>query len=440
MERFNREFVEERRKQEEENTDVLDFTGFDFPDEVTFKKELSNVYFVKAIFRKDVNFPSVTIEKPFVFNGEALFAGATFEGEARFTGAIFEDISAFVDCIFKEEARFTGVIFKEYTAFYRATFEGNVWFTGATFEDAVAFGGATFQRDTWFDHVIFKRDVWFDGITFKGHADFTMLSVSSDVLFDKITIEQIFMLHISKWEQGINKDNFTVDFRVPMIGEYGKIIITHSLGTTNGFIAGISLLDTQMDKIDFIDVDWPRPFNRKTIIDEVFLTREIENNIKPPHILSPERVAQTYRRLRKNYEDARRYSEAGEFLIGEMEVTRKYTQDTDGTNIKRSYMDSTWILHSLYFLLGKYGESVERPLIWLSSIWIIVSELHFFYIYKPQEYSHFIWCLLKSSYITLSAMFPFTSVTGHFDFFMKLTGSLLIGLIFIALRRKLERK
>ena len=195
-----------------------------------------------------------------------------------------------------------------------------------------------------------------------------------------------------------------------------------------------------MEKIEFIEEDWPRLYNRKIIIDEVFLTKEIEDNVEPPHTLSPERVAQTYRRLRKNYEDARRYSDAGDFLIGEMEITRKYKQDTDGTNIKRSYMDSTWILHSLYFLFGKYGESIGRPLIWLSSIWIIVSELYFFFIYKPQEYSHFVWCLLESSYITLSAMFPFTSITTPFDFFMKLIGSLLMGLIFIALRRRLERK
>ena len=464
LERFNREFVDERRKQEEEHPDFLDFTEFDFPDEVTFEKELSKVYFTKAIFRKGVSFElnGLNDEKSFVFEGEARFHGATFKGSARFNivtferiawfdGATFERDAWFSEAIFKKSAIFDNATFKGYARFGSVTFEGSAQFGRVTFEDYVDFkkaifeklswfGMATFEENTWFSEATFEGPTGFNRVTFKGDTEFTMLSISSQVLFKNHIIERIFTLNISQWKQHGENDDYTVDIRDPLFGEYGKLIITRSLGTTQGFMAGISLLDTEMEKIEFIEEDWPRLYHRKTIIDEVFLTKEIEDNVEPPHTVSPERVAQTYRRLRKNYEDARRYSDAGDFLIGEMEVTRKYTQDTDGTNIRRSYMDLTWILHSLYFILGKYGESIGRPLIWLSSIWIIVSELQFFYLYKPQEYSNFIWCLLESSYITLSAMFPLTSVKGPFDFFMKLIGSLLIGLIFIALRRRLERK
>ena len=464
--------MDERRKQEEEHPDFLDFTGFDFPDDITFDKNFSTVYFREAIFRKRANFsrfdekPSVTEEDllffGITFEGNAVFDGATFEGNAEFVGVTFEGNAEFIGATFEgyawfsgttfnKMAEFDGVTFKGYTPFYRATFneivgfvttvfEGYAGFVGATFKGEAGFVGATFEGEALFDEATFEGDAVFDGVTFKGYTAFTMLSISSQILFEKPTIERIFILHISQLKQHCENDGYSVDIRGPLFDEYGKFVITRSLGTTQGFIAGISFLDTEMEKIEFIEEDWPRLYNRKTIIDEVFLTKEIEDNVEPPHTLSPERVAQTYRRLRKNYEDARRYSDAGDFLIGEMEVTRKYKQDTEGINIKRSYMDSTWILHSLYFLFGKYGESVGRPLIWLSSIWIIVSELYFFFVYKPLEYSHFVWCLLESSYITLSAMFPFTSIMTPFDFFMKLIGSLLIGLIFIALRRRLERK
>ncbi len=461
VERFNREFVEERRRQEEEHPDLLDFTGFDFPDEVMFENELPMVYFKNATFRKAVSISTLD-EVSFVFEGDAVFSGATFEGDAVFSGAIF-----------KGDAGFDGVTFKGYAGFSGATFEGYVWFREVTFEERVVFdeatfvkytvfrgitfkggakffrinfkGGAgftevTFEKRVVFDFATFEGGAWFDGITFKGDVGFTELSISAHTSFNNTVIERRFILNILKWGYPPENISYTLDIRSPVFGEYGKMVITGSLGTTQDFNAGISLLDTEMEKIEFIEANWPRLYNRKTIIDEVFLTREIEDKIKPPHTLSPEIVAQTYRSIRKNYEDARRYSDAGDFLIGEMEVTRKYKQNTEGTNIKRSHMDSTWILHGLYYSFGKYGESIERPLIWLSSIWIIVSGFHFFYLNKPQDCSRFVWYLLESAYITLSAMFPFTSITTPFDFFMKLIGSLLIGLIFIALRRRLERK
>ena len=393
VERFNREFVEERRKQEEEHLDFLDFTGFDFPDEVTFDKEFSIVYFRKAIFRKRANFTTID-EKSFVFAGDALFDGATFEGNAGFRRATFKGDAGFRRATFKGdagfdwatfeggawfggatfegEAVFYGATFEKDASFNEATFEVDALFGGVTFKEYGVFGGATFKEYAVFDETTFEGKAWFDRATFKGDVEFTELSISAQTSFKNTVIERKFRLNILKWGHPPENTSYTLDIRSPVFGEYGKLVITGSLGTTQDFMAGFSLLDTEFEKIEFIEEDWPRLYNRKTIIDEVFLTRETEENIKPPHTLSPERVAQTYRRLRKNYEDARRYPNAGDFLIGEMEVTRKYTQDTDGTNIKRSYMDSTWILHSLYFLLGKYGESISRPLIWFSSIWIIV--------------------------------------------------------------------
>lgn len=94
VERFTRGFEEERRRQEKEHPEFLDFTGFDFPVEMTFERELQKVSFRAATFRKSVGFSTLD-EGSFVFDGCAWFDGATFEGRAGFGGVIFEGPAEF---------------------------------------------------------------------------------------------------------------------------------------------------------------------------------------------------------------------------------------------------------------------------------------------------------------------------------------------------------
>jgi hypothetical protein len=73
-----------------------------------------------------------------------------------------------------------------------------------------------------------------------------------------------------------------------------------------------------------------------------------------------------YRNLRENYEYYLRYKEAGQFFIREMELGRKYEQNSSpaGDNkIKKKHLRKRILsFATLYYAVSKYGESTSLPL------------------------------------------------------------------------------
>jgi len=489
-ERFEKAFLEEMLRQEKMDR-FFDFTGFDFPNmlffELSFSKE---VYFDKAVFRREVSFGDpyqdvILVFREFArfdlatfeesayfdgvnfkggvgfdsttFKGGAGFRETTFEGVALFNGATFEGIAGFNEATFKGDARFIRTTFKEGAIFDRTTFEESAWFFSATFkgdvegsfERSVRFTRATFKGDAWFDEVTFKGDAYFLRTTFKENLELNDLQVSNELIFSQIILEKRFTLRIEKWMLKTTDTGktsiYSVQIRDPIVNTNGKIVIKGKLGVnTPEIIAGISILNTELEKVEFIDETWMHEFNepkrRKIIIDEILLSKQIEHGAEPRFEITPDQVAQTYRRLRENYEKAKRYSEAGDFLIGEMEVIRKYKPGLPTKNSKRPWYDPTKILFSLYYALGKYGESISRPLLSAVALILLAAEFTCFYTYDPNTKISIVVHFLASLQKTLEAFFPFNKSLTPFDLYMKLVGSLLLALTFIALRRRLERR
>jgi hypothetical protein len=196
-----------------------------------------------------------------------------------------------------------------------------------------------------------------------------------------------------------------------------------------------------IENIDFIDELWLRKNGklntRKIIVDEIFLLKQIEDDKSVPYNITPDQVTQLYRKLRNNFEESKRYSEAGDFHIGEMEITRKYTIDQDGTVLKKSWFDPLKILLTSYSLVSQYGESIASPLLW-SILLIFGSSIFISYLELPETFFHSIPIAIKT---TLTAFFPFFRIEFKYIYLIiRSLGSVLIGLIFIAIRRKLERK
>lgn len=81
----------------------------------------------------------------------------------------------------------------------------------------------------------------FGGATFKGDVEFK-LRVFSPIKFEKIIVERRFELQINSWmceETYQGKKVYSVQFRSPVIKEYGKIFVTGTLGIANSeFVAG----------------------------------------------------------------------------------------------------------------------------------------------------------------------------------------------------------
>jgi len=79
-------------------------------------------------------------------------------------------------------------------------------------------------------------------------------------------------------------------------------------------------------------------------------------------------IAQVYRRLQANYVDNYRYSEAGEFYIGEQEMMRKSKGKI------RQFLCADF----LYKIFSLYGESFILPVIWLAVCLLIFPMIFLF--------------------------------------------------------------
>ena len=278
-----------------------------FQDELDeiFKDEASESYdFTRFIFPPEIVFPK-KISKP------ATSLDAVFKGKADFWGASFKGKADFWGASFKGVAIFWDVFFEGIeckTDFRFATFEGKAHFWDATFKGEAVFADVTFE-DTLLINAerlqkkAFHREVDFRGVKF---------SKPEKVQFQKVDLSQV------------------------------------------------RFLETDLRKVHFTDVDWNKDKGRNRVFDEVSpdpKTKRFDYAL----------IAQLYRRLRANYEENLRYSEAGDFYIGEMEMTRK---------AQTSIFKKLPLL--FYKAISNYGESYYRPLGWIAAILLIFPLLFMF--------------------------------------------------------------
>ena len=110
-------------------------------------------------------------------------------------------------------------------------------------------------------------------------------------------------------------------------------------------LSKVSFLHCQgIEKFRFIDVDWAHKvewtFYRDTVIyDEI--------KIDEGHHENYELVGEVYRKLRIGYERVLRFSEAGDFYVGDMEMMRRNAIS------KKRYADT--LLITLYKWFSYYG-------------------------------------------------------------------------------------
>ncbi|WOV92369.1 MAG: pentapeptide repeat-containing protein [Candidatus Nitrosoabyssus spongiisocia] len=226
-----------------------------------------------------------------------------------------------------------------------------------------------------------------------------------------------------------------------------------------------------LSKVSFVDTDITRiKFNEFTSWDEnhgytIFDERKFFAD-PDKHKLS---VALTvYRNLRENYEFRLMYEEAGKFFIGEMNLRRKYIgyiKNDDNTKYRRRHgcvilskcysilaksrrRHGYVILSKCYSILANYGESLHRIFLW--TLGISVLTIIFFYIELDS-------CMIDEMmsgnanvvfdsnklFMALNRYFALFSYTNEFnltDHFFRLLLIPILGIWFITLRRKFERR
>jgi len=140
--------------------------------------------FSKSVFNQNTNFHSSK------FLGLAEFINTSFLAGVNFTDALFEDISSFEDSLFKGMALFDGSIFNNQADFSHSTFYKPGSFRKSVFKTYVKFQKTMFNDKALFENTNFNI-VSFNHTEFHEIAEFSCATFSSTVSFESSNFNDI---------------------------------------------------------------------------------------------------------------------------------------------------------------------------------------------------------------------------------------------------------
>lgn len=263
---------------------------------------------------------------------------------------------------------------------------------------------------------VFTEKIDFTGSKFLMHAIFSQTAFNDTVTFQHVHFKNITEFH------GVNfqKQKTTI---------------------FQGDLSNVSFLNTDISRIRFdVDTKWDKD-NKYVIFDE--------RNIS--HCKSSlNSVLAVYRNLRENYEFQLMYEEAGKFFVREMDLQRIYYQDKTG-KITRKKIHQYISLSYCYKKLSNYGEDLNKILV--CGVLLFLGTFVYFFCFPDIDGSK---TDLSDTYrskistdhwyraqITLERTFgAFFQINkdGIADYIVRIASLPILGMMFIALRRKYERR
>jgi len=324
----------------------------------------------------------------------------------------------------------------------RGEFKSAVYFSWAKFHGRASFSNASFFREACFPYAEFFEEADFSHVRFLGVADFYCAKFFRKARYDHAKFsERAFFTELRKGSKNDptlstvdilsdvksavalrrgSEDDPTLSF---LNAEFDK----PEMVTFNGFnLANTSFLHIDVSKINIGEnVSWGsdrRIFDeRRADLKERGVTYDV--------------VATLYRRLRQNLESKMRYTEAGRFFIGEMECKRKRVK------IKSSVLRwmRTNILSALawYKYMSNYGESYSRVILWIlltPTVAAILTTMT-----QASHPNQFIAPLLQNLQNYMLAFFQLKT-DNAIELALRIISLLLMGQLYISLRRQFERR
>jgi uncharacterized protein YjbI with pentapeptide repeats len=421
----------------------FDFSGTIFPE--------STADFAEFGFDADASFEGAT------FVGDASFKEAQFKGDIDFSVATFSgESTTFANAQFSGETYFaTAKFIGGRTSFEEAQFSNGVSFALARFSGgstnfrAAQFNGkwidfdkAQFRDETTFRAAEFKGETFFGEAQFKGErTDFSYVEFGgSETIFEKSTFandanfrEATFRERIAF--RGTNKN--------PIFGSQAWASFDHSrIEKPEQFTFHSVLLHpgwfTNVDvrKVDFTDVKWyGMPSGPRGTLNEEIDVLE-QRGVESPYTL----LSQACQRLAANAEENRDYPLANDFYYWSMDALRKAGWRRLG------------LIRALYWVLSGYGVKPGHAFGVLVLIWLVFAAFYVlvpsseFYAIPPSNPGRVINDAGQAVVYSLGAMARLNPEPkpdpGWFQFLVTvegLLGPLQIGLLLLAIRRKVMR-
>jgi uncharacterized protein YjbI with pentapeptide repeats len=397
-----------------ERSDFHDFTGFVFPEESSFGRQTfrRDVYFLDAQFLGEADFHKAE------FSGKADFSGvrfnegghfqmAQFSANANFFSARFSDRAGFWRVRFAGEAAFMAAQFSGEAKFNEAQFSAKANFVNAQFHGAANFVEVHFSGQADFRIAPFHGKASFKGSRFFGEVDFYRSQFLRVASFEFVELNDRAQFRYCKFCGDVSFSNTILTEKARMEfdnafmdgaafqGVAGFASITMYEGAVLQFrkisIETCRFLETDLRKVHFNDVTWTNRDHRDThlgrfdnqvvrrllslfvrrrqcVFDElapdttwIRWNAEEKKTIDKPASYQYPLIAQLYRHLQSNFMDSNRYSEAGDFYIGEQEMMRK----------QKGPRRQFFCVNMLYKLVSNYGQSFGQPLALLAAVLLL---------------------------------------------------------------------
>jgi hypothetical protein len=363
----------------------------------------ADAYFRLAKFSGNASFNSAT------FSGYTIFYSAEFSGElVTFRSAKFSRNADFKHAKFFRQASFNLATFSGPTFFESASFSGNeVSFFLAKFKTLASFNSATFSGNATFNSATFSGYTNFDSAEFSGNATFDSAEFSGESIFseakfskNKANFRQATFVDEAEFSDTMfcfgadfyrsifsNGAYFSANFKLDTFFNYVRYENQNKITFESKDMSKVSFINTDITRVRFSDkIVWGGK-DKFTVIEEKWLedSASSKNNIEERKKVSLGGALSVYRNLRENYEFRLQFEEAGKFFIREMELKRKYRQETvvsssssSDFTIKKNRLITRNIFSLIgwYHILSNYGESLWRPTV--VGILIVFSFTFFF--------------------------------------------------------------
>jgi uncharacterized protein YjbI with pentapeptide repeats len=300
------------------------------------------------------------------------------------------------------------------------------------FNKPIDFRGATFQKAN-FMGVKFQAEAYFISTTFQAEADFFNTEFKAAALYLDIINKGILDFSFSIFEEHL--------YMKPRENGY---IIFHM--TTFKKPNEIKLINLSLDKVSFLNTDLngvaliPNK-DSKEILDEIILREEERFNSqgsedplatiydKLKGYLDRETLNLEYKTIRKCLEANRMFTEASDLYIKEMRNARK----------RLSNKSPEKIAHLLYDGISRYGESMSKPLSGIAII-IIISSLFISYCLNEWDIDNVTKVIAVVSQVRSFKDLGIPDKLLWLEIVIRASSLILLGNLFIALKRRLERK
>jgi len=368
----------------------------------------------------------------------AAFDKAEFSGDASFRTAEFSRLVSFRYTKFLKNVVFHGAQFSRSAMFSRAKFLGNASFTDSKFSSLVSFRGCEFSSNAIFRRTQFSGDSIFHETRFKGPTHFDGSKIIGLVTFWSTFFQ-------TKEDQilssPIEKHTSFDEIKVDRGGE-----VRFEGGTC---MSRVSLHHADIGRFSFLDVRWGRLGGRASVMEHGILEerkrRSKDAELALPDI-TPEHVHQIYVRLRRNLErSAGRYPEAGDFFINEKEMRKLILQEGRRWPPPRNLPE--WSILKLYAWLALYGESIMRPVTWgVVAVFVFAALRMVPFVLQTIDSSFNLQTICRLARLfpdfvmqSVMAFFQMRSEPG-LDILERLISVPILGSLFIALKRKFERR